>query len=90
MRLVNSGTIDGPIALVGTPSPCAQFNTEARSAPSHVAPVASPKSDQGSARSGHETAHWSDQQWAVIILCGFTLFAVIIAMLIQQVTSLSA
>jgi len=87
--MVNSGTTDGQVALVGTPSPCAQFNTEARSAPSQVAPSPSPKSDQGP-RSGQEMSTWSDQQWAVIILCGFTLFAVIIAMLIQQVISLSA
>ena len=30
---------------------------------------------------------WTDQQWAVIILCGFTLFALIIAMVIQQLIS---
>jgi hypothetical protein len=31
---------------------------------------------------------WTDQQWAVVILCGFTLFAVFIAMIIQQLISL--
>jgi len=36
---------------------------------------------------GDQEHHWNDQQWAVIILCGFTLFALIIAMVIQQVIS---
>jgi type II secretory pathway component PulJ len=33
---------------------------------------------------------WNDQQWAVIILCGFTLFAVVIALVIQQVINFSS
>ena len=36
---------------------------------------------------GGQVQQWNDQQWAVIILCGFTLFSIFVAMLIQQVIS---
>ena len=29
--------------------------------------------------------HWSDQQWAIVILVGFTFFALCIAVIMQQV-----
>ena len=81
-------------SLSGTWSPAAQVTTASRQgAPGAGASVLT----SGSVRGDHqgargsagasETVAWNDQQWAVVILSGFTLFAIIIAMVIQQVIS---
>ena len=81
VRLVNSG--GETISLVGPFSPCTQVTTMARP----TATTSSPATTRSeTVRQGGES-NWTDQQWAVIILCGFTLFSLIIAMIIQQVIS---
>jgi hypothetical protein len=79
---------DGPdsMAMVGGYSPTTQLATLARVGP----PVpATAGRTNNSAEPQHPAARssWSDQKWAVIILCGFTFFAVFIAMVIQQLIS---
>ena len=73
------------VSMVGSYSPTTQLATLAR------ASVATPASTAGVVRKDlplHSTkSSWSDQKWALIILCGFTLFAVFIAMVIQQLIS---
>jgi hypothetical protein len=71
------------VTLVGTYSPTTQLATLPK-----VGPVMSniPVSKQEIVKASGEPT-WTDQQWAVIILCGFTLFALIIAMVIQQLIS---
>jgi hypothetical protein len=71
------------VTLVGTYSPTTQLATLPK-----VGPVVSniPVSKQEIVKASGEPT-WTDQQWAVIILCGFTLFALIIAMVIQQLIS---
>jgi len=71
------------VTLVGTYSPTTQLATLPK-----AGPVLSntPVSKLEVAKVTGEPT-WTDQQWAVIILCGFTLFALIIAMVIQQLIS---
>lgn len=71
------------VTLVGTYSPTTQLATLPK-----VGPVVSNTtvSKQEIVKATGEPT-WTDQQWAVIILCGFTLFALIIAMVIQQLIS---
>jgi hypothetical protein len=70
------------VTMVGTFSPTTQLGTMARAGPVVTqAPVR-----HEVARSIGEPS-WTDQQWAVVILCGFTFFALIIAMVIQQLIS---
>jgi len=71
-------------SMVGSYSPTTQVATLARAGPQNL---------QSSAPARQEVHHqvarssWSDQKWAVIILSGFTLFAVAMAMVIQQMIS---
>jgi len=81
VRLVNTGGETLP--LVGPFSPSTQLTTMARTSSTTASPATSRAETVKLA--GEPT--WTDQQWAVIILCGFTLFALIIAMVIQQVIS---
>ena len=75
------------VPMVGTLSPCTQLNTLAKQGLTTSA-VTTTKVE--TVKSGVMEPHRTDQQWAVIILCGFTLFAVVVAMIIQQVISLSS
>merc|ERR1719336_221957 len=81
VRLVNTG--EETISLVGPFSPGTQLTTMARTSSTTASPATSRAETVKLA--GEPT--WTDQQWAIIILCGFTLFALIIAMVIQQVIS---
>lgn len=76
-------TNEPDVTLVGTYSPTTQLATLPK-----AGPVVSntPVSKQEVVKASGEPS-WTDQQWAVIILCGFTLFALIIAMVIQQLIS---
>jgi hypothetical protein len=76
-------TSEPDVTLVGTYSPTTQLATLPK-----AGPVVSntPVSKQEVVKASGEPS-WTDQQWAVIILCGFTLFALIIAMVIQQLIS---
>jgi len=71
------------VTLVGTYSPTTQLATLPKAGP---VLANAPVSKQEVVKSTGEPS-WTDQQWAVIILCGFTLFALIIAMVIQQLIS---
>lgn len=71
--------------LVGTFSPSTQLTTKARSSSTAATPATSKA--ETVRNTGGVAPTWTDQQWAVIILCGFTLFSIIIAMVIQQVIS---
>ena len=70
--------------LVGTYSPTTQLTTLPKAGPV-VSNIQATSTKEIVKASGEPT--WTDQQWAVIILCGFTLFALIIAMVIQQLIS---
>merc|ERR1719228_2377776 len=72
------------VTLVGTYSPTTQLTTLAKVGPL-VSTIQTSSTKEIVKASGEPT--WTDQQWAVIILCGFTLFALIIAMVIQQLIS---
>jgi len=71
-------------SMVGSYSPTTQVATQARAGPQNLQSSAPARQEvhQQVARSS-----WSDQKWAVIILSGFTLFAVAMAMVIQQMIS---
>ena len=71
--------------LVGTFSPSAHLTTASRNNNTSVSPATSRA--ETVRNTGSVAPTWTDQQWAVIILCGFTLFSIIIAMVIQQVIS---
>jgi len=72
------------VTLVGTYSPTTQLTTLAKVGPV-MSTIQTTSTKEIVKASGEPT--WTDQQWAVIILCGFTLFALIIAMVIQQLIS---
>jgi hypothetical protein len=73
------------VSMVGSYSPTTQLATLARAGPlvTH-SPTALARQE---VQLHTSKSSWSDQKWAVIILCGFTLFAVFIAMVIQQLIS---
>ena len=84
---VRSVTSEGEdVSMLGAYSPPTQVTTQGKSSVAGGA-VASVVKETGAVRSGQQTRAWTDQQWAVVILCGFTLFAVFIAMIIQQALS---
>ena len=76
----------GGTELVGGYSPPAAVQTPPRASPAPSPAMAATTATTAPARQTSQPA-WTDQQWAVIILCGFTLFALVIAMVIQQLIS---
>ena len=81
--------------MVGTYSPATQVTTAPRQGGTSASLAPATKSQESSsagraAGGGGQVQQWNDQQWAVIILCGFTLFAVVIALVIQQVINFSS
>lgn len=73
------------VSMVGSYSPTTQLATLARAGPMVTHSPASVARQEVTLHPARSS--WSDQKWAVIILCGFTLFAVFIAMIIQQLIS---
>jgi len=78
------------LQLMGTYSPPTQLSTRAREG---LTSSGQTKQVQGKnetpARANNELkSTWSDQKWAFVILCGFALFAMVIALIIQQLISL--
>ena len=76
----------GEASMLGSYSPTTQLATLARAGPMAATASSSPATSKEVAQLASRSS-WSDQKWAVIILCGFTLFAVLIAMVIQQLIS---
>lgn len=93
VRVVSIRNPPGHQPILGTPSPATSFTTLAKAGPAAGATTAvastavySPVSERRRGGSG-DTA-WSDQKWAAVILSGFALFAVFVALIIQQLISL--
>ena len=87
VRLVESCAGETASHLVGTFSPPTLFSTAARTSSTAALPANTRADTVRQAGGGSSGPAWTDQQWAVIILCGFTLFSIFVAMLIQQVIS---
>jgi len=85
VRVVTIRNPPGQASILGTPSPATSFTTLAKAGPVSTAPVAVAETHTAVDR---RDAAWSDQKWAAVILSGFALFAVFVAMLIQQLISL--
>lgn len=73
--------------LVGAFSPVTQLATLPRVGVVSNTPQTTGKLEVSLKTTDTKTT-WSDQQWALVILCGFALFAMVIALIIQQLISL--